>query len=129
MIVSPGRAIARDTRLKQRLLSGNDGHLAGELVYFSDGENLILLAGPANRYTAFHPNEEGHIGLRGFIENFTSLYRPELGDGPNAVYLFRTQIGRLPIVRASKGHQATPLHLYVNFLGAQNRNPSANINM
>jgi hypothetical protein len=80
------------------------------LVYFSNGENLILLAGPAYRYTAFHPNEEGHIGLRGFIENFTSLYRPELGDGPNAVYLFRTQIGRLPTGHHPKG---TKTHHYI----------------
>ena len=29
--------------------------------------------------------------MRGFVKNFTDLYRPKLGDGPDAVYLLRTQ--------------------------------------
>jgi len=29
----------------------------------------------------------------GFIKNFTGLYRSKLGDGPNVIYLLRTQIG------------------------------------
>ena len=59
-------------------------------------ENLVVLAGPANRDVTFQHDEQRHIQLRGFIKNFTGLYRPKPGDGPNAVYLLRTQIGIVP---------------------------------
>ena len=117
------------TRLEDRVFNGIDRHLAGELVCCSDRENLIVLAGPANRDHAFQRNEEGHIGLRGFIRERYQLVSTVMGRRIGCGLFVPHSTGRLPTVRVSKGHQATPLHLYVNFRRAQNRNPSANINM
>jgi hypothetical protein len=128
MIVSPAAAIASDTRLEQRSLSGNDGHLAGELVCFTDRESLIVLAGllidtlPSIAMKRAHRVARVHRELHQLVPTVIGQ-RTECG-------LFVPDSNWSPANRAiSKGRQATPLHLYVNCLGAQNRNSSANINM
>jgi hypothetical protein len=83
------------------LLFGNDGHLAGEPVCFTNRENLVVLASSANRDVPFQHDEHRQIWVTGFIKNFTVLCRSKLGDGPNAVYLLRTKLGWSRVVPAA----------------------------
>ena len=44
--------------------AGNDRHLAGELVCFSDREGLIVLAGASNRHMSSSVMKRGTSGCR-----------------------------------------------------------------